>query len=124
MQPKRDEDFFWAGVDDGRLLVQRCNQCSTLRHPPRPMCPECQSLEWSEQELSGNGTIYSWLISKHPTKLDVEPRTVILVDLKEGIRLVGNMLPGESAEVGDQVALSFGDFHGMRLPMFTKEAGQ
>jgi uncharacterized OB-fold protein len=124
MQPKRDEDFFWAGVDEGRLLAQRCSRCSTLRHPPRPMCPECQSLEWNEQDLSGKGVIYSWLISKHPTKPDAEPRTVILVDLDEGIRLVGNMLPGESVEVSDRVTLSFGDFHGMRLPMFTKDIGQ
>jgi uncharacterized OB-fold protein len=122
MQPKRDEDFFWEGVDEGRLLAQHCSSCGTLRHPPRPMCPSCQSLEWEPTELSGKGTVFSWLISKHPTKPDAEPRTVILVDLEEGIRLVGNMLPGESVETGNSVTLSFGEFHGMRLPMFTKGA--
>ncbi|RIL05034.1 MAG: hypothetical protein DCC71_11950, partial [Proteobacteria bacterium] len=33
-----------AGV--GVLRIQRCKQCQTLRHPPRPMCGECQSIEW------------------------------------------------------------------------------
>ncbi len=35
-----------------RLLIQRCKQCGTLRHPPRPMCSECRSLEWDTLEAS------------------------------------------------------------------------
>ncbi len=41
-----DTQFFWDGVRDHRLLIQRCASCGALRHPPRPMCPQCHSLEW------------------------------------------------------------------------------
>jgi uncharacterized protein len=120
----RDHDFFWEGVDQGKLLVQCCSQCAAKRHPPAPMCGDCQSLEWTAQPLSGRGTVFSWLISKHPTRPDEEPRVVVLVDLEEGTRLVANMVPGESAEIGDAVTVTFGDYKGARLPMFTKETAR
>jgi uncharacterized OB-fold protein len=120
MQPKRDDDFFWEGVDQGRLLAQRCSQCGTLRHPPAPMCGDCQSVAWEANELSGRGTVYSWLVSKHPSRPDAAPRTVVLVDLDEGLRLVSNIVEGESVEIGDPVSLTFGEARGVRLPMFTR----
>jgi hypothetical protein len=121
VQPKQDDDFFWEGVDQDKLLVQSCADCGTLRHPPAPMCAKCQSLAWDAKPLSGRGTIYSWLVSKHPTKPDATPRTVILVDLDEGPRFVSNIVEGESVEVGDRVRLTFGDVRGARLPLFTRE---
>jgi uncharacterized OB-fold protein len=114
----RDEDFFWAGVDDGRLVAQKCTGCDTLRHPPSPMCANCQSLEWDVQAISGRGRIYSWLISKHPTRPDGEPRTVILIDLEEGLRMVSNLQRADVPEIGASVELFFADIAGARLPQF------
>jgi uncharacterized OB-fold protein len=119
----RDEDFFWQGVDKGRLLAQRCAQCGTLRHPPVPMCAQCQSLEWRAEQLSGRGRVFSWLISKHPTKPDNASRTVLLVDLEEGLRFVSNLDGGGEAEIGGPVELVFRDVDGMRLPQFRKAEG-
>ena len=48
-----DTEFFWSGLREERLLVQRCDDCGLLRHPPRPMCPRCNSLEWGTVEASG-----------------------------------------------------------------------
>ena len=121
MQPKRDDDFFWQGVDQDKLLAQSCLQCGTLRHPPAPMCASCQSVAWEPRELSGRGKVYSWLISKHPTEPDAAPRTVVLVDLDEGLRLVSNMVAGESVEIGDPVQLTFGEVRGSKLPLFTRK---
>jgi hypothetical protein len=118
----RDEDFFWAGVDEGKLLAQQCAECGTLRHPPAPMCGNCQSLKWDAQELSGRGTVFSWLISKHPTLADAAPRTVLLIDLDEGLRLVSNLSGGGSAAIGDPVVVCYEDVNGTRLPQFRKAA--
>ncbi|MGB8208771.1 MAG: zinc ribbon domain-containing protein, partial [Mycobacterium sp.] len=54
-----DTEFFWDGLRDHKLLIQRCSGCGTLRNPPRPMCPNCRSLEWEPIESSGRGTVYS-----------------------------------------------------------------
>jgi uncharacterized OB-fold protein len=89
------------------------------------MCACCQSVAWEPRDLSGSGKVYSWLISKHPSKPDAAPRTVVLVDLDEGLRLVSNIVDGESVEIGDSVSLTFGEVHGSKLPMFTrKRAGR
>lgn len=123
MTPKRDQDFFWEGVDRGELLAQRCQACSTLRHPPAPCCPQCGSPDWHAERLSGRGAIYTWLVSRHPTQPDSEPRMMIVVDLEEGIRIVSNLVDAENARTGAPVALEFGVVNGQALPLFrTRDA--
>ncbi|HEV3354039.1 MAG TPA: OB-fold domain-containing protein [Acidimicrobiales bacterium] len=125
-QPVTDEDsrFFWDGVRDGRLLLQRCSGCSALRHPPGPMCPECLSLEWEAVEASGRGTVYAWVLSHHPTEPDGDPRVVVLVDLEEGVRLVSNLqdLPWTEVRNDIPVEIFFDDVDGVRLPQFRPRA--
>ena len=60
-----DTQFFWDGAKEQRLLIQRCGGCATLRHPPRPMCLSCHSLEWDTLEALGRGTVYSFVILRH-----------------------------------------------------------
>ena len=120
--PVTDDDnrFFWDGVRAGRLLIQRCASCRRLRHPPGPMCPSCHSLEWDTVESCGRGTVYSWVLSHHPTEPDAEARVVVLVDLEEGVRLVANLqgLPWQEVTNGLAVELFFADVDGVVLPQF------
>ena len=74
-------------MQTGQLLFQRCTACGTLRHPPAPMCGDCHSLEWDTQESRGNGPVYTWIVSHHPTRPDAEPRIVALVQLDDGLAL-------------------------------------
>lgn len=100
-----DDHFFWAGAKEGRLLIQRCSSCGTLRHPPAPMCGACLSTDWDAQEASGRGTVYSWILSKHPTREDAEPRVVALIELEEGTRLVSNLVDIEPAAIENDMAV-------------------
>jgi uncharacterized OB-fold protein/acyl dehydratase len=96
----RDNAFWWEGVQAGKLLIQRCGGCGTLRHPPRPMCPRCQSLEWDTVEASGRGTVYSFVINHHPQVPSFDyPLVIALVELEEGTRLVSNVLGVDPADV-------------------------
>ena len=112
--------FFWEGAEAGRLLLQRCDGCGTLRNPPRPMCGVCQSLEWTAVDASGRGTIQSWIASHHPNEPDAPPRIVILVDLEEGLRLVSNLVDATPDEVdnGAPVELCFRRYGDVTLPQF------
>jgi len=88
----RDSAFFWEGCKRGVLLGQRCAACGVFRHPPRPMCPHCQSLEREEVELSGHGTLHSWCKPVHPPLPMFDPGTLVaLVDLEEGPRVLSNL---------------------------------
>ncbi|TXS95346.1 DNA-binding protein [Parahaliea maris] len=95
MRPVRNHDtrFFWEGVEAGELRVQRCLGCQTLRHPPAPACPDCQSLEWKAQPVSGRGHVYSFVIMHYPEIPPFDyPNVIALVELEEGTRLVSNLV--------------------------------
>jgi len=120
-----DQDFFWEGVDQGKLLFQRCSGCGRVRQPLGPMCPECQSLEWEPQAAAGRGVIRAWIVSKHPTRPDANPRIVILVELDDGPRLVSNLQGAEPDEVrlGMPVEVVFQDVDGVFLHQFRPAGG-
>jgi uncharacterized OB-fold protein len=106
----RDNQFFWDGVKEGELRIQRCMSCKTLRHPPGPMCPECRSLDWDYVLASGKATVYSHVTHHYPPMPQFgSPHNVVLVELEEGVRFVSNLIDVESADIkiGMPVTLTF-----------------
>lgn len=84
-----DTAFFWEGVGAGKLLIQRCKTCQTLRHPPGPACERCHSLEWDAVESRGLGTLFSFVVMHKPQHPAFDyPHPVGLIELDEGVRLV------------------------------------
>ena len=119
--PDHDDTPFWDGVREGRLLLQRCADCHTTRHPPSPMCARCHSVRHEWFDASGNGRVYSWIASRHPNATEDEaPRIVALIDLDEGVRMVSNLLDVDLADVhaGLPVRVTFVDCDGTTLPQF------
>lgn len=95
-----DNEFFWNGLRKQKLLIQRCKGCGRLRNPPRPMCPNCRSLEWDTIESSGRGTVYSYVMPNEPKVPFFDyPYIVALVELAEGVRLVSNLCDIDPADV-------------------------
>jgi uncharacterized protein len=114
---------FWDAAAQHRLVGQRCGECATLRHPPRPMCPHCGSLEVEVVELSGRGTVYSYALLHHPQHPAFDyPVVAVLVDLDEGIRLVSNLTDIDDehqVRIGVRVEVTFVDTaDGGALPVF------
>jgi len=111
-KPPRNQDnaFFWEGVDRGELLIQHCTSCGRLRHPPRPMCPNCQSLEWDTVQSSGRGNVFSFIIPHYPQVPMFEyPYVVAVIALEEGTRLISNVIdidPGD-VSIGMPVEVKF-----------------
>jgi uncharacterized protein len=88
----QDNAFWFEGAHAHRLLIQRCTQCGTLRHPPLPACATCRSLEWDTVEASGRGTLYSFVVVHYPQVPAFDyPLPIGLVELAEGTRLVANL---------------------------------
>jgi uncharacterized OB-fold protein len=117
----RDTQFFWDGLNEHKLLIQRCTECSARRHPPRPMCPKCNSLSWEPIESSGRGVVYSFVMPVQPQFPFFDyPYIVALVELEEGIRLVSNLcdITADDASIGMPVEVFFEQFDGFVLPQF------
>lgn len=53
---------FWDGCDRQRLMLQRCAACERLRFYPSESCPHCGTVGGDWVEISGRGTLYSWIV--------------------------------------------------------------
>jgi uncharacterized OB-fold protein len=120
----QDTAFFWEGATRGELLIQRCAICGTLRHPPRPGCAACGSLEWDTVRASGLGEVYSFVIYHHPPIPGFEvPYAVGLIALEEGVRMLSNIIdmPLDEIEIGMPVEVTFVAVDPeLTLPMFRR----
>jgi uncharacterized OB-fold protein len=138
--PDLDDEIsapFWEGTARGELLVQRCAACGRLRMPPRPMCPQCRSLDVVWEPMSGRGTVWSFAIP-HPPLLhayaELAPYNVVVVALDEDptIRLVGNLVTAADAplnsvdpstvEIGQPVTVVFAPVDDVFLPRWTRSS--
>jgi uncharacterized OB-fold protein/acyl dehydratase len=105
----RDSEFFWEGTRKGELRIQRCGACGELRHPPGPMCPVCGATRPDYVVARGTGTVYSYAVHRHPPLPGKElPIVLALVELDEGVRMVGELLDAadDQVEIGLPVEVS------------------
>lgn len=106
----RDFDFFYRGLEEQQLLVQKCANCGQIRSLPSPGCENCASLEWEPVTLSGGGEIYSYVTHYHPPLPGFgAPHPVALVLMDEGVRLLGAMdgTDPDTLKIGQRVKAEF-----------------
>ena len=117
-----DNQWWWDMAAEGKLGIQRCTRCNTLRHPPRPMCGECGSMEWEAIESNGRGTICSYTVLTHPKFPGFDyPLIIILVDLEEGTRLTSQLVGCAPDDVDFDLPVEMvihEDPDGFKLPVF------
>jgi uncharacterized OB-fold protein len=104
----RDSEFFWEGTRKGELRVQTCGSCGELRHPPGPMCPLCGATDRDYVVARGTGTVHSYVVHRHPPVPGKElPIVIALVELDEGVRMVGELIEvdDDQVEIGMPVAV-------------------
>lgn len=122
-----DAKFFWDAAAKGELVCERCSNCDTFRYPPRPMCPECHSVEREVVQLSGKGTVYSWIRPRHPKPFGFdEPPIAALITLEEGFRMVSNLIDVEFEDVtaGMPVEVDFAPtLKNKQVPVFRPAKG-
>ncbi|MFE2426407.1 bifunctional MaoC family dehydratase N-terminal/OB-fold nucleic acid binding domain-containing protein [Streptomyces sp. NPDC059373] len=121
----RDNAGYWEGVRDHRLLIQRCTGCGALRLPWLPGCDACGSPGWDTVQAGGAGVVHSYVVMHHPPFPAFEPPyAVALVELAEGVRLLGNVVgvAYEKVRIGMGVGLEFLRVdEDMTVPVFRPE---
>ncbi|GAB3765945.1 hypothetical protein FB382_001987 [Nocardioides ginsengisegetis] len=106
----RDTEFFWDGTAAGELRIQSCNACGALRFPPGPACPDCGALDRGHVVASGRGTVFSYVVHRHPPVPGRDlPILIAVVDLEEGVRMVGELVNVEpdDIKIGMPVTVDF-----------------
>ena len=122
-----DTAFFWAGTAVGELCIQRCAGCGALRHPPGPMCPACgRASDGGYAVAAGTGEVFSYVVHHHPPVPGKKlPLVVALVQLPEGVRMLGEM-PGvrpDQVRIGLPVRVTFTQAGDVALPAFRPAEG-
>ena len=125
--PTEDTEPYWKAVNDKRELhIPRCQACGHWYMPPMAICPKCNSNEIGLEQVSGEGTLYSFIVvhqSQHPYFFANPGYNVAMVQLKEGpilhSKLIG--IEKDDAERGMPLVVDFekiDDDHW--LPVFKK----
>ncbi len=122
--PRIDSNFFWEACRRGELVIQKCEPCDKLWHPPRALCPICHSSEKVEAKMSGKGKVLSWCRQVRPPSFGFpESPWVILVELDEGVRLLSNLEGESEPQFGMRVTVDFAPTSGGKaVPVFRAEA--
>ncbi|MYZ49500.1 Zn-ribbon domain-containing OB-fold protein [Propylenella binzhouense] len=119
------EAHYRAALNQGRLLIQRCESCGKHVFFPRSICPHCwsESLAWVEPK--GSGTVYSTTTVRRKPDAGGD-YNVSLVDLDEGVRMmsrVDGVPPGE-VKIGMRVAAEVIEEGGGGLVVFRPEGAR
>jgi uncharacterized OB-fold protein len=118
---------FWEAARRHELMAQRCGDCGGWMFPPLAGCAECASSNVHWEKVSGQGTIFSWIVvhaTPHPYWREQAPYTVVevLLDEQATLRMKGTM-PGydsDNLEVGMRVQVAFEDVtDSVALPYWT-----
>ena len=116
---------FWNGLNEEKLLLQRCGGCGKWQWGPEWICHRCLSFDMGYEETRADGVIYSYervWHPVHPALKEQGPYLVVLVELPhaDDVRLVGNLLgdPRAPVAIGARVKGAF-EHHDDAEPKYT-----
>lgn len=123
-----DSEAWWAGVEAGELLLERCRECADVHLYPRTFCPVCWSDEVELVPASGLGTVYTFSVVRMndlPPFGGRLPYVVAIIELAEGPRLMSSVvdLDPEAVTIGMPVTFRVRvDADGPAVPEFVPVA--
>ena len=103
--PTPDSRPFWNGLAEQKILLKHCRDCDCVFHYPRVTCPNCLSSDLDWKQATGQGTLYTYTISRRPTHplfADEVPQFMAVVELEEGPRITSTLLnvPEDNIQIG------------------------
>ena len=128
--PKLDVDnrAFWTGGERGELMINRCADCGTWIHPPKPVCRHCLSDRVAPAAVAGTGTIDTCTVNHQAWYPGLEVPFVIArvaLDDAPGVILTTNIVGAavDEVEFGDRVRVTFERQGEIYYPLFEKVGG-
>ena len=124
---------FWDGLRAERVRIQQCDACAHWIFFPRLHCPQCAARSLSWREISGEGTLATYTVTRVPTLpefSDEMPQLLAVVQLDQGPHLNTTIVgvPPEGLKVGQRLRPVFdhrpGSFTLLRYtPVDSTQAG-
>lgn len=110
--PRGEERLFYERARAHELVYQVCQNCRQHWWYLRTVCPACLATELTLTPSSGTGTVYSYTTlyrAGTPSRAGDVPYTIALVDLDEGVRVIGDLCDVEpnKAAIGMRVQVVY-----------------
>jgi uncharacterized protein len=91
---------FWDGCRDGRLLIQRCQECQGYVFLPQEFCSHCLATALTWVQARGTGRVITYTVVGRPQTPAFEvPYVIAIVQLEEGVDLLTNLTEVDPAGV-------------------------
>jgi uncharacterized OB-fold protein len=91
---------FWAAAAEHRLSLPRCDACQRLAWYPADACRHCGGDSTTWVDLSGRGTLFSWVVVHQQFLPQYEPPYVtglVAVDEDPAVRLATRLVDADPA---------------------------
>jgi uncharacterized OB-fold protein len=114
-----DQDFA-AFLAEGRFMLQRVRATGQFVFYPRVAAPGSGDTDLEWVEASGDGVVYSTTVVRN--KPPTPDYNVALIDLAEGVRMMGRVVDIDPAAVtiGMKVKAKVGEIDGVPAVLFTE----
>jgi len=108
---------FWAAAAEGRLSLPHCDACGRLVWYPADTCRRCGGADQTWVDLSGRGTLFSWVVVHQQFLPQYEPPYVtalVAVDEDPAVRLATRLVDVEdlaALRIDQPVEVVFAPLH-------------
>ena len=126
IQPSPDAAPFWEALERDEIVLPWCGECDRPFWYPRSVCPSCGSRDIRWHAATGCGEIHAFCIhhvSPLPHMKELLPVVTVLVELDEGVRMMGFLNADwtpDAVRCGLAVHIDIrSDGGGRRVPVFT-----
>jgi uncharacterized protein len=102
---------FYKFLSQEKLMAGKCQKCGKIHLPPRPLCDNCYSQEFTWTEVSGKGKLLTYTIIHFapPQFQALAPYTVGIVQLENNLRLPGmiSSVTEGNLKIGMELTIDF-----------------
>lgn len=92
MDYKLTYEQYQQGLNDGKFLGLKCEDCGTYIFPSQGVCGGCGSEKLEVTEIKGEGTIRTFTVIRVAPEGMKPPYIVAMVELEEGAWVTGNVM--------------------------------
>ncbi len=111
VEPFTIEEFY-KFLQQGKLMAGKCQKCGKIHLPPRPLCDNCYSQQFSWVQVSGKGKLVTYtVINVAPAQFQaLAPYAVGIVEIESGLKIPGMIqdIKQEQLKIGMELTLDFG----------------
>lgn len=107
---------FRKGLENGEILLPRCDDCGAFHFFPRILCPHCHGSALTWHRASGRGRVHTTTVVRQRPERGGN-YNICMVELEEGVRMMSRVegIAPEDVAIDMPVTAFVGEADGNRI---------